>query len=269
MSAIILADTVSPAGARLTTILLRYPRMIHPELLTHRCFSRSSESSRAVNAVKRSKVAVYTPVEFGRDGKGMTQGAALTEWRHALATLGWAVAIAGSRLGARLLRAAGAHKQYANRPLDWCAHIEVVVTGDSVAWASFLALRDHPDAQPEMQELALDCRLALHFSEPRPGDLHIPWDVGPGYTPHERAMASAGYCAGVSYLNHGKAAPETAIAVAERMLRSSPPHWSPFEHQAVAGLGGVLYDNFIGWFGQRYGIKWGVGGDAFHGHGRV
>ena len=70
----ILADTVSPAGARLTTLLLRYPRFVHAELLTHRCFSRNSESSRAVNAVKRAELAVYIPAVMPFRSRPMPSG---------------------------------------------------------------------------------------------------------------------------------------------------------------------------------------------------
>lgn len=255
----ILADTISPAGSHLTTMLLRYPRFIHPELLTHRCFSRSSESSRAVNAVKRSKLAVYKPAVIGRDGRGMVASCNLTGARLSLARLGWSVGVAGSQLSAWMMRRAGAHKQHCNRPLDWCAYIEVIVTGDADAWPSFFALRCHPDAQPEMQTLAYDARDAYYTSVPVVGDYHIPYDIGTGYTIQDRMTASAGYCAGISYLSHGKAPVASAIATAHKMLASSPKHYSPFEHQACSI--DARYDqrfyNLAGWMNQRYAIEHG------------
>lgn len=42
------ADSVSPAGSRITTFVLTYPRFIHSELMTHRVFSRNAASSRAI-----------------------------------------------------------------------------------------------------------------------------------------------------------------------------------------------------------------------------
>jgi hypothetical protein len=39
-SAKIILDSVSPAGARITTMQLVYPRFIHSEFMTHRVFSR-------------------------------------------------------------------------------------------------------------------------------------------------------------------------------------------------------------------------------------
>ena len=48
----IIADSVAPSGKRLTTMLLRYPRFIHAELMTHRTFSRNASSSRAIPVKK-------------------------------------------------------------------------------------------------------------------------------------------------------------------------------------------------------------------------
>ena len=47
-SARILLDSLSPSGARLTTMEVRYPRFIHSEMMTHRVFSRNAASSRAI-----------------------------------------------------------------------------------------------------------------------------------------------------------------------------------------------------------------------------
>ena len=36
IKAVIIADSISPQGHRITTYLLTYPRFIHGELMTHR-----------------------------------------------------------------------------------------------------------------------------------------------------------------------------------------------------------------------------------------
>ena len=249
----ILADTVSPAGARLTTMLLRYPRFIHPELLTHRAFSRSSESSRAVNTVKRSRLSTYTPAVIGRDGRGMLAACNLSGWRLALARFGWRVGVAGSHVSAWVMRRAGAHKQHCNRPLDWCAYIEVIVTGDGQAWDNFFRLRCHPAAQPEMQTLAYDAEAAYHTSAPRSGSYHVPYDIGPEYTLEDRMKASAGYCAGISYLSHGEAPVAQAFAIAGKLQSANPRHDGPFEHQALACRDPDQCNaNLHGWVSQRH-----------------
>ena len=48
INAKIIADSISDANIRLTTVQLRYPRFIHAELMTHRVFSRNASSSRAI-----------------------------------------------------------------------------------------------------------------------------------------------------------------------------------------------------------------------------
>jgi hypothetical protein len=74
ISASVVADSISPDGVRLTTMLLRYPRFIHAEFMTHRMFSRNASSSRAI-PVERMLEDVMTdpakPVRWGVNGKGM------------------------------------------------------------------------------------------------------------------------------------------------------------------------------------------------------
>ena len=52
ISAKIIADSVSPAGKRVTTYELNYPRFVHAEFMTHRLFSRNAASSRAIPVPK-------------------------------------------------------------------------------------------------------------------------------------------------------------------------------------------------------------------------
>ena len=255
MSALTLCDSLSPGlmGTRLTTMLLRCPRMILPELLTHRSFSRSTESSRAVNSVKRASLSVYTPTEIGKDCKGMQRKENLTGIRKLWAKAGWGVAILGSRVGARMMRQAGTHKQHANRPLDWCGYVEVIVTGDSEAWENFLTLRDHEDAQPEMQELAKEVKHAYSSSTPTSREFHIPYDIGERFTLRGRINASAGYCAGISFLNHGKAEWQKAEMLGHKLKGHTPAHLSPYEHQALSDkCFPQKYYNLRGWKNYRY-----------------
>ena len=44
----VLIDSVNPAGQRLTTFVLRFPRFVLSEFNTHRMFSRNASSSRAI-----------------------------------------------------------------------------------------------------------------------------------------------------------------------------------------------------------------------------
>src|SRR6185437_9508294 len=77
----VLADSVSPAGHRLTTLEVTFPRFVLAEFNTHRVFSRNSASSRAVPVAKQLRRVLeepYVPIEFGSNQPGMQAGPALT-----------------------------------------------------------------------------------------------------------------------------------------------------------------------------------------------
>ena len=57
----VLADSVSPEGARLTTMEVTFPRIILAEMNTHRVFSRNSASSRAIPIKKRIEMVKKHP----------------------------------------------------------------------------------------------------------------------------------------------------------------------------------------------------------------
>ena len=71
---------------------------------------------------------------------------------------------------------AGYHKQVVNRLLEPFAHINVLITATD--WDNFFELRDHKDAQPEIQALAKAIKAAFEGSEPellQPGQWHLPF----------------------------------------------------------------------------------------------
>lgn len=164
-----LLDSVTTSGIRGTTFELRYPRMIHSELLTHRLFSRNASSSRAIPVERLIQDVIDDPAmpfKWGRNQPGMQAGedwdAPITVtmpindepwdsepatpeqvWLHAR---DMAVAIA------RGFAHAEYHKQCVNRLLEPFAHINVVVT--STDFNNFFALRYHKDADPTIAELA-------------------------------------------------------------------------------------------------------------------
>jgi len=74
IEALIVADSVSPQGHRITTFLLTYPRFIHSELMTHRMFSRNSASSRAIPFKKMVKMVEedpFIPIAWQKDHSRM------------------------------------------------------------------------------------------------------------------------------------------------------------------------------------------------------
>src|ERR1041384_185786 len=88
----VLADSISPAGHRLTTLETTFPRFILAEFNTHRVFSRNSASSRAIPIVKQVRRVLeqpYVPIEFGSNQPGMQAGPALTGEKRQAAEAEW------------------------------------------------------------------------------------------------------------------------------------------------------------------------------------
>ena len=88
----IVEDTICN-GVRLTTLKIRYQRMVHAEMLRHRTASRCAASSRAIPIKKMVASANATPIHWGANQVGMQAGAELTGWRLGAAQKVWATAM--------------------------------------------------------------------------------------------------------------------------------------------------------------------------------
>lgn len=80
-SARILADSLSPSGAKLTSMELTFPRLILSEFNTHRMLSKNSASSRAIPVATQLRKILETPfvpLSFGVNEAGMQASAFLT-----------------------------------------------------------------------------------------------------------------------------------------------------------------------------------------------
>jgi len=258
ISARIEKDSIAPSGARLTTFVLTYPRFIHSELMTHRAFSRNASSSRAIPFRKQLEMIkrdMAMPLLFRENQAGMQAGEALPAWKQKLCRGVWRAAGLVAILFAKALDMLGAHKQYVNRIVEPFAHISVVLSGTDEAYANFFALRDHPAAQPEIQELAKNM-LALYLtSEPnqlKAGEWHLPF-VNTHHTTDLNwpllIRLSVARCARVSYNNHDGTVPthNKDIELYIKLLGSRPLHASPAEHQAEALTEQDKSGNFVGW----------------------
>jgi thymidylate synthase ThyX len=264
----VLADSVSPAGQRLTTLEATFPRFILAEFNTHRVFSRNSASSRAIPVAKQLRRLLddpYVPIEFGSNKPGMQAGPSLTgaardaaeaEWlrarddavRHVLGLITSPENVAGfENLHECLESAQGSlkeppaewlnvHKQVANRLLEPFMWHTVIVS--STTWENFFNLRCHPDAQPEIRLIATKMRDAVERSVPtrlEPDEWHLPLigeaEREEASSPEELAKISIGRCARVSYLTHAGTRDLSAdVALYDRLLESG--HMSPMEHVA-------------------------------------
>ena len=148
-SARVLLDSVSPGGARLVTMELRYPRFIHAEMMTHRMFSRNAGSSRAI-PIKKMIAAVREdpamPVHWGQNQSGMAARRELSGTALDAAQRVWKDALDAALAAAERLsdQDIDLHKQLVNRLLEPFAWITVIVT--ATEWANFFTQRLHPDA---------------------------------------------------------------------------------------------------------------------------
>lgn len=243
-SAKIIADSVGYYGgamSRLTTIQLRYPRLVHSELMTHRVFSRNASSSRAIPVAKmieqvRTDPAapyVWTTNKPGMQGDVVTDPELIAKYDQM-----WIEAANQAADNAEVLMGEGLHKQVVNRILEPFQWISVIVT--ATEWANWFELRNHKDADPTIKRLAEVMLEAMEASTPKhleAGEWHLP------YVSKEEKSAlpiatlvkiSAARCARVSYLTHDGEFPDVDkdIALYERLVGSRPLHASPIEHQA-------------------------------------
>lgn len=243
---------------RITTMILRFPRFILPELNTHRVLSRNASSSRAV-PVRKIIEDVQTdpamPVEWGTHKPGMQAGEELDDADVFVARQIWLDARDQAVVTAQRLLKLNLAKQVINRILEPFSHTSVIVT--ATEWKNFFDLRCHPDADPTMRALAEAMRDAIDASVPVERMFHVPlvpdFDQRQDNEPLRKLMfISAARCGRVSYLNHDQSEPdeERDLELARRLAESR--HLSVFEHQAVAMEGKSEGNrNFVGWYQHR------------------
>lgn len=250
----IIADSISLAGHRVTTMEIVLPRIVLAEFNTHCMISRNSASSRAIPVEKMiSKVLEhpYVPGEWGTNQKGMQAGEPLNAEEAEKARATWLTARNDAVRQTRELLALGVHKQLANRLLEPFMWHTIVCT--ATEWANFFNLRCHPDAHPAIRATAELMRKCREESTPKvlqDGEWHMPYIREEDYddpallaesfqidSPYRsEALAalrkvSVGRCARVSYLTHdGTRDLSQDIALHDRLLVSG--HCSPFEHVA-------------------------------------
>lgn len=248
ISATIIQDSISKDGIRLITFELEYPRFIHAELMTHRMFSRNAASSRAIPVAKMHHIIETnpaTPVWWGKNQSGMQAKEEVEDIQYAKNT--WMHAVRSALACSNDLLAAGLHKQITNRVTEFAQMMKTIVTATD--WDNWFDLRKHPDAQPEIHELAVCMDKAMNDSVPMPikeGEWHVPYidrfvsNMGhmsytsDGVTVSEvdAIKISASCCAQVSYRNNDMSL-EKAREIFDKLINSWPQHASPIEHQAT------------------------------------
>lgn len=253
----IILDSVSEVGDRLTTFELTYPRFVHAEFMTHRSFSRNAASSRAIPIEKMIQKVQENPAEivwWGKNQSGMQAKEELPQQTIDECEQMWMGAQENAIDFVEELSRYGLHKQITNRLLEPFMNITVICTGTD--WNNFFALRCHPDAQPEIRELAFHMLRDYYNSNPqvlKMEEWHTPY-----LTDEEQALdkdikikVSIAKCARVSYLTHdGTRSYEKDLELYDRLYSSG--HMSPMEHVATPNPGIVGYSgNFKGWIQFR------------------
>ena len=236
----ILADSMSPAGVRLTSLQITFPRFELPAFNTHRAFARNSASSRAIpvdKQIQRVLADPYVPEAFGKNQRGMQSEQDLLDQDGARQD--WLLARDSAVFHARAQMGRETHKQIANRLLEPFMFHTVIVTATD--FGNFFALRMHKDAQAEIRKVACMMYEVMGASSPislKEGEWHLPLvqgidasDIVLSYDIHHAAQISAGRCARVSYLTHdGRRDLSADLGIVEKLGIAG--HMSPFEHPA-------------------------------------
>ena len=265
----IIADSVSEAGKRITTLQVKFHRFILPEFNTHRVFSRNFSSSRAIPTAKlleqvRNDPAL--PVHWGKNQSGMQAAEELDDLTKSAVKDLWCNSAYLAAAQAEKMSLMGAHKQIVNRMIEpylWAHGVMTATEFDN--WDD---LRAHEDAQPEIHDLAVCMIEARKASTPRllkEGDWHLPYitdqerndsfyQIEANKNSNMLAKISAARCCRVSYLKHDGTSPnvDEDLFLFQRLAGSVPLHASPLEHQATP-----MYDrafasgNLFGWTQYR------------------
>lgn len=291
ITAKIIADSVAKNGKRITTFELEYPRFIHSEFMTHRMVSKNAASSRAIPVaatIKTIEDNPAMPVFWGKNQAGMAAKEELddsnremrvwgevTQWNQEDDSLTaqysanrsdlehaktiWLAARSSAIAYAQELIKIGLHKQVANRILEPWVHMKVVATATD--WDNFFHLRRHPDAQPEIHALANVMWDVYSTNEPELlylGEYHLPYVTNTDmqeWGEENCIKLSASLCAQVSYRKADESM-EKAMAIFERLVKSTPVHASPFEHQATPSMfSSEKSGNFNGWLQFRQSLE--------------
>ena len=247
----VLQHSQSDHGVNAVSFYLMYPRFIHSEMMTHKDFSRSAASSRAIPVMKMLSQVWNNPampVHWGVNIPGMKAKSELEGWKRKLAIKTWRATGKIACIFAYLLYKLNLHKQVANRMLETWQLMHVTLT--TAKLANFFNLRIHPDAQPEICYLATLMRIRLLGTPAKllkQGEWHLPWMDFSDLPEVRRAArkfkmpiseilvrASAARCARSSYATFdGERSIEKDLALYDKLVTTKPVHASPAEHQVT------------------------------------
>ena len=155
ISAEIVADSLSPQGDRLTSVLVTMPRIILSEMNTHRMLSKNTSSSRAIpfkKMVEAVEENPFIPIAWQKEHTGMQGYEYFTDLENDIPSLerGWLSARDNAIETAKYLNKCfenedgsieGLTKQLCNRLLEPFMWTTMLITGSKEGWDNFFSLR--------------------------------------------------------------------------------------------------------------------------------
>ena len=145
ISAKIVADSISPQGDRLISVLCTFPRIILAEVNTHRMLSKNTSSSIAIpfkKMVESVQNDPFTPIAWQSKHSGMQGSEYLTGSSEIkLLENKWLEARDLAVQQATLLENSNVTKQLCNRLLEPFMWTTMLITGSKEGWDKFFNLR--------------------------------------------------------------------------------------------------------------------------------
>lgn len=155
----IVADSLSPQGDRLTSLLITFPRIILAEVNTHRMLSKNTASSRAIpfnKMVEAVKENPFIPIAWQKEHKGMQGSDYITDQEEIQFRIEqWLKARDLAVDKAEDLDALHVTKQLCNRLLEPFMWTTMLITGSKEGWDNFFELRC---PQYQMSSLSSICK---------------------------------------------------------------------------------------------------------------
>lgn len=236
------------------TFRMRYPRIIHGEIMTHRVFSRNARSSRAV-PVKTMLLEVinkpFVPWHWLKNQPGMQGTIQLTLEERSEAERVWLKARDAQVAAVEELfdpDGLNIHKQNPNRLLEAFSWMDCLITTTDID--NFIWLRDHEAAEPHLHDLAklvVQAVKTAKIESLAPGKWHQPYITGQDvnfaiasggrFVDDWLNKVSAARCARISYKPFdGDGSYEAELRRYNLLVTSDRVHASPTEHQATPDI---------------------------------